>query len=211
MEIKEEKPDLCDVCHKLKPEQFTKLTVKTDEVLALNIGTVVSVKQEENLESVDTREKDKKPYLCNPYDKRLKDSKILISHMAENTCHKDCTQTPKVLTEIGNKLHAYQSCHESFSDRDNFSGRKERHTFSSRLELSMQETDTKPDLCAEHVSNNLFVCAFCKKVFKKEDDLTRHLAIHIWISVKKEVTAETVKLDEDGGDKFSKPVSEVSC
>ena len=130
MEIKEEKPDLYDICHKPEQEHFAALTImKTDEGSAPNIGKLVSVKQEdssaENLEYVYIRETDKKPYWCNPCYTAFKDSKSSTSHTTENRHDKYCTETPTVLTEISNKLHMYNSCQEPCSDRDSFLCHKE--------------------------------------------------------------------------------------
>ena len=219
MEIKEEKPDLCDICHKPKQEHSAALTImKTDEGSAPNICKLVSVKQEdssaENLEYVYIRETDKKLYWYNPYHTAFKDSKSSTSHTTENTHDKYCIETPMVLTEISNKLHMYNSCQEPCSNRDSFLCHKEHHPFPSVLELAMHETDTNPDLCAvqcKHLGNILFDCALCKKVVKKEEDLNCHVVVHNGISTGKEAKTETVKTEEDGGKTFSKRAREVDC
>ena len=136
MEIKEEKPDLCDIYHKPKQEHFAALTImKTDEGSAPNIGKLVSVKQEdssaENLEYVYIRETDKKPYWYNPYHTAFKDSKSSTSHTTENTHDKYCTKTPTVLTEISNKLHTFNSCQEQCSNRDSFLSGKRTSSVSN--------------------------------------------------------------------------------
>ena len=129
--------------------------------------------------------------------------------MSGNKHDKRCTETPKTLTEISNRPHVYNLCHELVSQR-------EPNGFPAKLEKREQptivcETNTKSnpyDGPTEHYGNillgdnkqdkeNLFVCAHCRKVFNGEEDLNRHLVVHNTVGV------EMVELEDQHDDMIS--------
>ena len=164
MELKE-KPDLCDVYHKPKPEQFTTLT---DEASSTNITKLIPVKQEE--------ESSENPNLYNPCGQSLTSSEILTSTTTGNTEDQDCTETPNILTEISNNYSLYNLflCRQYQREQSEFSAKLEREQ-----PTTMRETDRIPNLCdgpselvgKEQDKKNLSVSAHCRKVFIVEKDL----------------------------------------
>ena len=154
MELKEEKVDLCHIYHKPKPEPFTAMAMNTDDTLFSDVNRQIKQEEQspERIEFVETPKTDKRLNLCNLCNQALTDSEI--------THDKDCTDTPKVLIDIGNKSHVCNSCHKTFSEKDVPASYGKQCGFPVDLEWKA------------------YKCNQCDKAFAEKHQLTRHLRVH---------------------------------
>ena len=192
--MKEEKPEICDICGKAKPKQMSEqvITEKTQKAC-------------EDFTKMDTIDIDKKPELCDVCGKLKVEQRLYVCAECKTTFtseeelkgHLKMHNYRDVVPEISNSIPCPVKMEP---DLCNVCGKRkhgqvipENELFAASTETTDEESsgkndlefelkEEKPELCEvcgkAKPKQKLLVCAECKTVFNAEGELDEHLRMH---------------------------------
>ena len=152
-------------------------------------------------EMVENSEMDVKPYFCEMCHEAFTDLNDFLHHKVTL-----CSGEPRTVPETDIKPHLCDMCNETFTDMNSFLSHKEQHGFQQEQKSEESSTNTREKERMSELWNSgshsvssasdyqaFYVCSHCRSIFRREEDLQRHLGEHDMMGINTEIKTETVK------------------